>query len=93
MSLNEKRSLRKHLRIPNGTNTDVHTWSWSSAVFACRLRALPLRLRLPIFTLALLSIDWNADARNIRGLNFYNRLGAEITEQSNNRCFLKWIPS
>jgi GNAT superfamily N-acetyltransferase len=38
-------------------------------------------------------IAWNADARNIRGLNFYNRIGAEITEQVNNRCFLKWIPS
>jgi GNAT superfamily N-acetyltransferase len=38
-------------------------------------------------------IGWNADARNIRGLSFYDRLGAEITEQNNNRCFLKWIPS
>jgi len=38
-------------------------------------------------------IAWNADARNILGLNFYKRLGAEITEQNNNRCFLKWIPS
>ena len=38
-------------------------------------------------------IAWNADARNIRGLKFYERLGTEITEQNNNRCFLKWIPS
>lgn len=37
-------------------------------------------------------LAWNADARNIRGLNFYHRLGAEITEQHGNRCFLKWIP-
>jgi GNAT superfamily N-acetyltransferase len=37
-------------------------------------------------------LAWNADARNIRGLNFYQRLGAEITEQHGNRCFLKWIP-
>jgi GNAT superfamily N-acetyltransferase len=37
-------------------------------------------------------LAWNADARNIRGLNFYYRLGAEITEQHGNRCFLKWFP-
>lgn len=37
-------------------------------------------------------LAWNADARNIRGLQFYDRLGAEITEQHGNRCFLKWIP-
>lgn len=37
-------------------------------------------------------IAWNADARNIRGLSFYYRLGAEITEQQGNRCFLRWIP-
>jgi GNAT superfamily N-acetyltransferase len=37
-------------------------------------------------------LAWNADARNTRGLNFYHRLGAEITEQHGNRCFLKWIP-
>lgn len=35
-------------------------------------------------------IAWNADARNTRALNFYNRLGAEITEQKGNRCFLIW---
>ena len=37
-------------------------------------------------------LAWNADARNIRGLHFYHRLGAEITEQHGNRCFLKWVP-
>ncbi|WP_310484082.1 GNAT family N-acetyltransferase [Chamaesiphon sp. VAR_48_metabat_403] len=38
-------------------------------------------------------IAWTADARNTRGLNFYDRLGAEITEQHGNRCFLRWVPS
>ncbi|PZO41909.1 MAG: GNAT family N-acetyltransferase [Pseudanabaena frigida] len=38
-------------------------------------------------------LAWNADARNIRGLHFYSRLGAEITEQHGNRCFLRWVPS
>jgi GNAT superfamily N-acetyltransferase len=37
-------------------------------------------------------LAWNADARNTRGLSFYHRLGAEITEQHGNRCFLKWVP-
>lgn len=37
-------------------------------------------------------LAWNADARNTRGLHFYQRLGAEVTEQYGNRCFLKWIP-
>jgi GNAT superfamily N-acetyltransferase len=37
-------------------------------------------------------IAWNADARNVRGLRFYHRIGAEITEQSGNRCLLKWAP-
>lgn len=37
-------------------------------------------------------LAWNADARNIRGLRFYDQLGAEITEQYNNRCFLRWVP-
>jgi GNAT superfamily N-acetyltransferase len=37
-------------------------------------------------------LAWNADARNIRGLRFYDRLGAEITEQHGNRCFLRWVP-
>lgn len=37
-------------------------------------------------------LAWNADARNIRGLSFYHRLGAEITQQQGNRCFLRWVP-
>lgn len=37
-------------------------------------------------------LAWNADARNTRGLNFYHRLGAKITKQEENRCFLTWIP-
>jgi GNAT superfamily N-acetyltransferase len=37
-------------------------------------------------------IAWTADARNTRGLNFYDRLGAEITERHGDRCFLKWVP-
>ena len=37
-------------------------------------------------------LAWTADARNTRGLSFYHRLGAEITEQKENRCFLTWIP-
>lgn len=37
-------------------------------------------------------LAWNADARNTRGLNFYARLGAEITKQEGNRCFLIWTP-
>ena len=37
-------------------------------------------------------ISWTADARNTRGLSFYHRLGAKITEQKKNRCFLTWIP-
>ncbi|MFQ4145954.1 GNAT family N-acetyltransferase [Chlorogloeopsis sp. ULAP02] len=37
-------------------------------------------------------LAWNADARNLRGLSFYHRLGAKITEQKGNRCFLMWIP-
>jgi GNAT superfamily N-acetyltransferase len=37
-------------------------------------------------------LAWNADARNTRGLRFYGRLGAEITEQQGNRFFLKWVP-
>lgn len=38
-------------------------------------------------------LGWNADARNLRGLNFYTRLGAEITEKHGNRCFFRWTPS
>jgi GNAT superfamily N-acetyltransferase len=37
-------------------------------------------------------LAWNTDARNTRGLSFYHRLGAEITEQHGDRCFLKWVP-
>jgi GNAT superfamily N-acetyltransferase len=37
-------------------------------------------------------IAWTADARNTRGLSFYDRLGAEITERYGDRCFLKWVP-
>jgi GNAT superfamily N-acetyltransferase len=37
-------------------------------------------------------LAWNADARNLRGLSFYHRLGAKITEQKGNRCFLMWTP-
>ena len=35
-------------------------------------------------------LAWTADARNIKGLKFYKRLGAEIIEQQGNRCSLKW---
>jgi GNAT superfamily N-acetyltransferase len=37
-------------------------------------------------------LAWTADARNTRGLSFYHRLGAEITEQHGHRCFLRWVP-
>jgi GNAT superfamily N-acetyltransferase len=37
-------------------------------------------------------LAWTADARNIRGLRFYHRLGAEIIEQQGNRCFWRWVP-
>jgi GNAT superfamily N-acetyltransferase len=36
-------------------------------------------------------IAWNADARNLRGISFYRRLGATVVKQDGNRCFLKWI--
>ena len=35
-------------------------------------------------------IAWTADARNIKGLRFYQRLGAEIIEQKRNTCYLNW---
>jgi GNAT superfamily N-acetyltransferase len=38
-------------------------------------------------------LAWTADARNIRGLSFYSRLGANIAEQFGYRCFLKWAPT
>jgi GNAT superfamily N-acetyltransferase len=37
-------------------------------------------------------IGWTANARNTRGLKFYERLGATITEQKGNVCFLTWTP-
>ncbi|NER48769.1 MAG: GNAT family N-acetyltransferase [Symploca sp. SIO1A3] len=37
-------------------------------------------------------LAWTADGRNTRGLSFYYRLGAKITEQKGNRCFLIWKP-
>ena len=38
-------------------------------------------------------LAWTADARNIRGLKFYRRLGAEVSEQKGDRCVFKWTPS
>ena len=35
-------------------------------------------------------LAWTADARNTRGLKFYSRLGAIISEQKQNRCFFQW---
>jgi GNAT superfamily N-acetyltransferase len=35
-------------------------------------------------------LAWTADDRNHRGLSFYHRLGAEITEQKGHRCFWVW---
>lgn len=35
-------------------------------------------------------LAWTADARNIRGLKFYHRLGAETIERKGARCFFKW---
>ena len=37
-------------------------------------------------------LAWTADARNTRGLSFYYRLGAKITEHKGNRCFFTWTP-
>lgn len=37
-------------------------------------------------------LAWNADARNVRGLSFYYRLGATMTDQKGDRCFLTWLP-
>lgn len=37
-------------------------------------------------------LAWTADARNTRGLKFYDRLGAKLIEQNGNRCFLTWKP-
>ncbi|HEY9768608.1 MAG TPA: GNAT family N-acetyltransferase [Coleofasciculaceae cyanobacterium] len=38
-------------------------------------------------------LAWTADARNIRGLKFYRRLGAEVSEQKGDRCLFKWTRS
>jgi len=35
-------------------------------------------------------LAWTADARNIKGLRFYNRLGAKVIDQKGERCFLNW---
>jgi GNAT superfamily N-acetyltransferase len=35
-------------------------------------------------------LAWTADARNIRGLSFYQRLGAEIVEQKGDHCLFNW---
>lgn len=35
-------------------------------------------------------LAWTADARNIRGLNFYRRLGAKIVDRKQNACYFKW---
>lgn len=35
-------------------------------------------------------LAWTADARNHRGLQFYDRIGATVAEQRGNRCFLSW---
>ena len=35
-------------------------------------------------------LAWTADARNTRGLKFYSRLGAIISQQKQNRCFFQW---
>ena len=35
-------------------------------------------------------LAWTADARNVRGVSFYHRLGAKIATQDGNRCFFTW---
>ena len=35
-------------------------------------------------------LAWTADARNSRGIQFYERIGATVTEQHGHRCFLRW---
>ncbi|MBW4552278.1 MAG: GNAT family N-acetyltransferase [Aphanocapsa sp. GSE-SYN-MK-11-07L] len=37
-------------------------------------------------------LAWTADARNQRGLNFYNQIGATIAEQTGDRCLFTWNP-
>lgn len=35
-------------------------------------------------------LAWTADARNTRGLQFYDRLGAKTIEKKGDRCFFVW---
>ena len=35
-------------------------------------------------------LAWTAHARNLRGLKFYERLGASVTKQEGQTCFLTW---
>lgn len=35
-------------------------------------------------------LAWTADDRNLRGLSFYARLGAETIENKEHRCFWMW---
>ncbi|MEM6613928.1 MAG: GNAT family N-acetyltransferase [Cyanobacteria bacterium P01_C01_bin.72] len=35
-------------------------------------------------------LAWTADARNIKELKFYDRLGAKIGKQKGDRCFFYW---
>lgn len=35
-------------------------------------------------------LAWTADARNIRGIEFYHRLGAKIIDKKGDRCFFQW---
>jgi GNAT superfamily N-acetyltransferase len=37
-------------------------------------------------------LGWTADARNLRGLEFYHRLGANLIERYGDRCFWRWVP-
>jgi len=36
-------------------------------------------------------IGWTASERNVRGLAFYERLGATIVDQTGTTCTLKWV--
>ena len=37
-------------------------------------------------------IGWTAHANNARGLAFYQRLGASLTEQCGDTCYFQWKP-
>ena len=37
-------------------------------------------------------LAWTADARNRAGLRFYQRLGAEVSQQIGDRCYFRWCP-